>query len=448
MHALPQLAELETKYRSELVVVGVHSAKFSQEKSLDNVRQAVLRYDIRHPVANDSGFEVWRRWGVRAWPTFMFVGPDGNVLGKHEGEFDRDALDRAIAGIVADFDAKGLIDRRPMHFVLERDRMADGPLSFPGKVLADADSGTLLIADSNHHRLVMADLDGRVRRIIGSGEPGLRDGGFDTARFQDPQGVALNGDQIFVADTKNHAIRLVNLSAGSVSTLAGTGRQAAGFSRGGPAASTSIKSPWDVARAGEILYIAMAGFHQIWRLDLGSGLITPHAGSGREDIVDGPLAAAQLAQPSGLVCDGSTLFFADSETSSIRTVGLGPDGHVSTIVGEGLFSFGDADGSGGMPRLQHPLGVDLSGGFLYVADTYNNKVKRIELVTGEVTTLFGTGQPGHADGPGKEAMFSEPGGLSAAGDLIYVADTNNHAIRVANIITGTVSTLELNFEDA
>ncbi len=443
MHAIPQLAELEAKYRDEMVVVGVHSAKFTQEKSLDNVRQAVLRYDINHPVANDSGFEVWRRWGVRAWPTFMFVGPEGTVLGKHEGEFDKDALDRAIAGLIGDFDARGLIDRTPIHFTLERDKMSDGPLSFPGKVMADRESDTLVVADSNHNRLVVAGLDGRVRAMVGSGAAGLTDGDFASARFRDPQGLALSGDQIYVADTKNHAIRRVNLSEGNVVTLAGTGQPASRFSSGGPARSTPIKSPWDVALCDTDLYIAMAGFHQIWRLDLASGFMAPHAGSGRENIVDGPLLSAQLAQPSGIVSDGSKLYFADSETSAIRTADVDAAGFVSTIVGEDLFSFGDLDGPGKSARLQHPIGVDLAGGFLYLTDTYNNRIKRIELVTGEVTTLFGTGQSGLEDGYGKGASFHEPGGLSVAGDLIFVADTNNHAIRVADIVSGSVSTLAL-----
>ena len=440
MHALPQLAELEDRYRSELVVVGVHTAKFTQERELDNVRRAILRYDIGHPVANDPGFDVWRRWGIRAWPTFMFIGPDGNVIGKHEGEFDLRALDSAIAGWVTVFDRAGLIDRTPLHFPLERDRMAAGPLSFPGKVLADAGTDTLIISDSNHHRLVIADLGGRVRDVVGSGEAGLEDGDYGAARFRDPQGLALDGDLLYVADTKNHAVRLVNMSRRSVETLAGTGAQARA-PQAGPGRTTALKSPWDVILAGSDLFIAMAGFHQIWRLDLSTGDVAPHAGSGRENIVDGPLPTAQLAQPSGIAARDGILYFADSETSAIRTADIGREGSVSTIVGEDLFSFGDQDGTGRAARLQHPLGVDVAGGFLYLADTYNNRIKRIELATGQVTTLFGSGEPGLADGPGPEARFHEPGGVAVAGDRAYVADTNNHAVRIADLIGGSVSTL-------
>ena len=442
MHALPPLAELESKYRAEMVVVGVHSAKFTQERALDNVRRAVLRYDIGHPVANDPGFEVWRRWGIRAWPTFMFIGPDGNVIAKHEGEFDQGALDAAIGGWITLFDRAGLIDRTPLHFSLERDRMAGGPLAFPGKILADAAAGTLIVSDSGHHRLVIADLDGRVRDVIGSGEAGLEDGDFASARFRDPQGLAMDGERVYVADTKNHAIRLVDLAGRRVETLAGTGEQARA-PRGGPGRTTPLKSPWDVTLAGTDLFIAMAGFHQLWRLDLSAGEVAPHAGSGRENIVDGPLSSAQLAQPSGIAARDGTLYFADSETSSIRTAGTGRDGSVSTLVGEDLFSFGDLDGVGRSAKLQHPLGVEVAGGFLYLADAYNNKIKRIELATGQVTTLFGSGEPGLADGSGALAQFHEPGGLSVAGDRVYIADTNNHAVRVADLVAGSVSTLSV-----
>jgi DNA-binding beta-propeller fold protein YncE len=373
----------------------------------------------------------------------MFVGPDGTILGKHEGEFDANALDGAISQIIADFEAQGLIDRTPLKFKLERDKESDGPLSFPGKVVADESSDTLAIADSNHNRIVVANLNGQVRSVVGSGKQGLLDGDFNSAQFSDPQGMSLDGTVLYVADTKNHAIRRVDLAKENVETIGGTGEPAPMFNRGGHATATAIKSPWDVALHGTQLFIAMAGFHQLWLLDLVSGDIKPHAGSGRENIVDDTLDMAQLAQPSGIVTDGTKLYFADSETSAIRTADLDSDGRVRTIVGEDLFSFGDIDGVGKSARLQHPLGVDLTSDHLYIGDTYNNKIKRISLATCQVTTLLGSGDPGLRDGSGLETQFNEPAGLSFAGQRLFIADTNNHVVRIADLVTGIVSTLQI-----
>jgi hypothetical protein len=150
---------------------------------------------------------------------------------------------------------------------------------------------------------------------------------------------------------------------------------------------------------------------------------------------------AALAQPSGITSDGTNLYVADSEISSIRSVSLNPKGQVATIVGLDLFEFGDVDGQGEMVRLQHPLGVTHHNGVLYVADTYNHKIKAIGPRLATATTFLGTGKPGLRDG--EIAQFYEPGGVNVADGKLYIADTNNHAIRVADLHTKQVTTLQL-----
>jgi hypothetical protein len=209
----------------------------------------------------------------------------------------------------------------------------------------------------------------------------------------------------------------------------------------GTGTDVALNSPWDLQVIGMQLFIAMAGPHQIWVMDLATGQLEPYAGSGREDIIDGPRLEAAMAQPSGITSDGTRLFVADSETSAIRSITFGDD-RVRTLVGEGLFESGDRDGTGvGAVRLQHPLGIDAHHGVLYVADTYNHKIKRIDPETATSVSYLGTGQPGRADGKAPE--FYEPGGISVAAGKLYIADTNNHAIRVADLSTGEVSTLRL-----
>ncbi|MDA1349901.1 MAG: alkyl hydroperoxide reductase, partial [Chloroflexi bacterium] len=232
-------------------------------------------------MVNDAGFAIWGEYAVRAWPTLMFVDPEGKVIGKHEGEITFEAFDRIIGEMVSEFDAAGLLDRIPLPSRLEREREWERPLSFPGKVLTDAESDRLFVADSNHNRIVVTDLDGKLRSILGSGQKGFVDGSLGEAAFDDPQGMALDGNTLYVADTKNHAIRKVDLDGGSVSTIAGTGEQAAMFHVGGPGLEVALNSPWDLALVEGVLYVAMAGFHQLWRLDLATGAVRPHAGSGR-----------------------------------------------------------------------------------------------------------------------------------------------------------------------
>ncbi len=371
----------------------------------------------------------------------MFIGPDGKVVGKHEGEFPIEALDNLLATMIDEYDRTEEIDRRPLGFALESEKEWQRSLSFPGKVLASEHG--LFISDSNHNRIVWTDLGGNVRAIIGSGERGLKDGTADDARFYDPQGCDLDWPHLYVADTKNHAIRQIDLESLSVRTLAGTGLQSRGFHPGGNGRFVALNSPWDVTKVRDHLYIAMAGFHQLWKLDLNSRETSVHAGNGRERIIDGPLAQAELAQPSGITTDGQTLFFADSETSSIRSATVNPMGSVKSIVGLDLFTFGDVDGIGEDVRLQHPIGVELYDGALWVADTYNNKIKRLAPATGACRSVFGSGATGHEDGSAKEASFFEPAGLSAFNSKLYIADTNNHAIRVADMSSMQVTTLEV-----
>jgi len=434
MHVIPDLKKLEAKYPDELVVIGVHSAKFTNEKDSDNIRQAILRYGIQHPVVNDSEFRIWRSYGVRSWPTLVVVNPGGYVAGSVSGEGNYEILDKVISMLIEEFSKQDKIDRTPLKLVLEKSKVPETLLSFPGKVIANGER--LFISDSDNNRIIITDLDGNVTEVIGSKEEGTQDGAFDQASFNKPQGMALDGDLLYIADTENHLIRLADLKNKIVKTIAGTGQQARGL--GGKALETPLNSPWDFVLVGDKFYIAMAGTHQIWVMDLKNNYVQPYAGSGREGRIDGKLMESALAQPSGITTDGKRLYVADSEVSSIRSIDL-DEKNVETVVGLDLFEFGDVDGKGREVRLQHPLGVLYHDGKIYVADTYNHKIKIVDPKAKTSQTFLGTGKPGHTDE--SSPSFYEPSGLAISGNKLYIADTNNHAIRVANLSTKVVSTL-------
>jgi thiol-disulfide isomerase/thioredoxin len=442
MHIIADLKKLEKRYEKELIVIGVHSAKFPGERLTGNIRQAILRYEIDHPVVNDLAMEIWQQYTVRAWPTLMLIDPEGKLVGHFSGEGVFEPFDRLIAGVIETFGAKGKIDRASLRAKPERLKEPTSMLRFPGKVLADEKSKQLFISDSNHNRIVVASLDDyAIQEVIGEGAIGFEDGDFDTARFNHPQGVAFDGKTLFVADTENHAIRRIDFDRRRVTTIAGTGQQARRIDMiGGVGTTVALNSPWDITLHGGLLYIAMAGPHQLWRMNPQTNGIVPFAGTGREDIIDGLLNEAALAQPSGITTDGRKLYFADSEVSAIRRADLDPNGKVETIVGRGLFDYGDKDGKGPDVRLQHPLGVVYHEGALYVADTYNNKIKIVSPTEKSSQTFLGTGREGLLDGA--KAMFDEPGGVSIAFGKIYIADTNNHAIRRANLKSRKVETIQ------
>ena len=449
MHILPELKKLEQKYGNQLVVVGVHSAKFTNEKGTENIRQAIMRYEIEHPVLNDRDMEVWQQYAARAWPTLVLINPKGRIIGVHSGEGIYELFDEVIGKTAAYFRAKGELDEKPVKFRLEKTLAAPSLLSYPGKVLADEKSNRLFISDSNHNRVIITSLDGTVLDVIGDGAIGKRDGSFSEAEFNHPQGLALDGDALYICDTENHMIRRADLKARRVETIAGTGEQAR-YNESGFGPEIPLNSPWDAVVHDGKLYVAMAGPHQLWVIDLKTRDARAYAGSRQENHIDGALLRAALAQPSGITTNGKDLFFADSEVSSIRVASLPPGDRVSTIVGEGLFDYGDVDsgtfdenGRLKPPRLQHPLGVVYANEKLYVADTYNHKIKVINIRKKEIVTLAGTGQRGTKDGELKKAQFSEPGGITATSNALFVADTNNHLIRRIDLATRQVSTVEL-----
>ncbi len=437
VHVIEELRQLEDRFGNKIAVVGVHSPKFDNEKNLETLRNTVVRLDRRHPIVNDPDWLLMERYRVRAWPTLALFTPDGRWLGRVTGEGNAQRLTRAIVKIEELYREK--IDERPLPISLEKARFADSMLAAPGKIAVSSDGSQVAISDTLHHRIIVADADGQVIRTFGSGAPGLKDAAADEAQLNAPQGLVFGEDGILlVADAGNHAVRHLDLGSGRVTTLAGTGR--VGLLEQGEydARHLDLRSPWDLALKGSDLYIAMAGNHQIWLLGLDDGRIRPYAGSRREGIDTGPLDQASFSQPSGLARSGEDLFVADAEASAIRRIRMN-EGEVENLVGKGLFEFGDRDGDLDDVQLQHASGVALlDADRLLIADTYNHKIKLLDLKDGRVTTLLGTGDPGGRLGAIAETQLNEPGGVAVSNGRILVADTNNHRILELDLEAGTV----------
>lgn len=422
-HVIPDLEKLEAKYPDSLAIIGVHSAKFATEGNTEHIAAIVQRYGLKHPVVNDRDMAIWNEYGATGWPTLTLIDPAGNVVGQVSGEGHYDLLDRVVGTLTKEFADRHALNTKPLWYAGLAQKMPDTPLLYPGKVLADAKGGRLFIADSNHNRIVVTTLEGKVLTVIGDGKPGLKDGAYGKAEFHYPQGLTLaDQDTLYVADTDNNALRRVDLKQATVTTVAGDGNRTYMDDGSVAADKAELNTPWDVLAHGGLIYIAMAGQHQLWLYDPVQKQIRHFAGSGVEGIDDGELMDASFAQSSGLTTDGGTLYVADPEASAVRAVDLsGSLARVHTLVGTGLFDFGDVDGSGDEVRLQHDLGVAWHAGLIYIADTYNSKLKVLDLHRRTVSTVIG------------EGTFDEPGGLSFAGDTLYVADTDHNRIVTVDI---------------
>ncbi|MFN2564839.1 MAG: alkyl hydroperoxide reductase [Gemmatimonadaceae bacterium] len=449
------MRKLEEKYSEHVAVVGVHSGKYLTERVTDRIREASLRLGATHPVLNDRQFRVWRAYAVRAWPTLVAIDPRGYVVGTHAGEFTVAGIEPFVQRTLATARDAGTLSSEPLHFRVDKSATTRASsLRYPGKVTLDdveAVSPRIAIADSGNHRVLVGRLQplgrrARIEHVLG-GTRGFADGIGADARFDSPQGMCFGGDHtLYVADAENHAIREVDLISGEVRTLAGTGEQ---LRTREDMRAGALSSPWDVTLVGRTLYVAMAGVHQIWGIAAQEGgrmseggvaadsPLLPRSsllriGSGAEEIHDGAYSEAALAQPMGITSAGGRLYFVDAESSAVRWAHTDPSGRVGTIVGTGLFDFGDKDGIGDDVRMQHQQGIARhSDGRLLVADSYNDALKWVDPSSRRAESWL--------------RGFAEPSGVAIGGGLAYVADTNAHRIAVAPLDGGEVEEVELVF---
>lgn len=422
------MRELESRYESELVVIGVQSGKYHAERVTSRIRDASIRLGAAHPTVNDRQFRIWRSYAVSAWPTLVAIDPAGYVVGTHAGEFTSEMLVPFLDGLISKARTSGILSEGVFRPAMDQPTINSGQLRYPGKVAVSGDM--IAIADSGNHRVIVGKLneDGtsmRIEKSIGGTSAGFKDGA--DAKFNSPQGMTFGSGVLYVADSENHAIRVIDLDTWSVSTLAGTGYQ---MRTRADQKAGAMSSPWDVVLVDSTLYVAMAGIHQIWSVDVTTGASRVHAGTGGEDIRDADLRSSLLAQPMGITFASGRLYFADSESSAIRWADTSQDGAVGTIVGTGLFDFGDVDASADDVRLQHVQGVAThTDGRLLIADSYNDCLKWVEPASRNVTTWV--------------RGLNEPGGVCCGSQHAYVADTNAHRIATVNFQSGEIGELKI-----
>ena len=389
-----------------LQIIAVHSPRFAGEHDLAYLQSAVERIGVPFAVAVDNDHRLARTFSVRELPTFALIDPRGYVCRVVRGVPDPlhliDALDELL----------GLTDAPDHpHPTLPSSTRPPDRLSYPAGLSATQDR--LAITDTGHHRIVLTRHDGELLETFGGPEPGFEDGPAEKARFFRPRGLAFVDDHLLVADTANHAIRSIDMARGQVDTLALLP----------PDDQGQVHAPRALARHGSWLYIACAGTHTILRMDLDDHTIEAFAGTGHEDSIDGHRRSAAFAQPTGLVMHDDQLLIIDSTSSTLRCLNLRSN-RVATLVGKSLFEHGLVDGPPRKALMQHPLGVTVHRGRIYIADALNCALRCFDPDRDTLNTL-------------KNPKLEFPSALASSGDSLFVCDTHAHTIWEHNTEAGT-----------
>ncbi len=328
------------------------------------------------------------------------------------------------------------------------------PLILPSAIVFDA-NGNLYIAETANHDIRKVDTLGRITTIAGTGTQGFSGdaGPAISATLDSPQGLALGNtndtaNSLYIADTHNHRIRKLNLTTGIITTVAGTGTP--GFSGDNTqATSAQLNLPTAIALdTSNNLYLADTGNHRIRQIDATTGIITTIAGTGTQGFSGdrGPATSAAIDSPTGLALDASNnLYLADTHNHRIRRIDAAT-GIITTTAGTGApgFSGDAAAATSANLALPHGLTIDSTGN-LYLADTANHRIRRIDATTGVITTAAGNGTQGFSgdNGPAIAAGLDSPRDSAVSpSNLLTLSDTSNQRIRQLTAASAPSTTIQ------
>lgn len=433
----------------ETAVLLVNNPKFNYPTDSASLQAMIELYDLELPLYRDEGFELWNCNEVKTWPTTFVVAPGGKIIDRITGALDYRSFELSMPKVLQMLKTSNRLNRQPHAGVKPSTQGKQPILQFPIAIEKNANMDLLFVSDFMANRIWVITPQGDVVHVIGSGKAGNEDGNWYTASFNGPWGMAWDdvAKSLYVADHRNHQIRKIDFTTKEVSTILGSGNTGERGRIKGVGRNVALGFPTQLLMVGNNLYVALAGNAEIWKCDVRTEVAERAAGSGLPSFKDDEALKAGLSQPMGMARDKTgVIFFLDAQASAVRAYIL--DDLVRTSIGQGIFEFGYVDGKKDEIRLQYPLGMCMYNENLYVADTYNHVIRKVDPFKLRAQTVSGSGEAGYQNGEDYQSSFHLPTDVVELGGVLYVTDAGNGLIRTVNPKSGNTSSLTLyNFSE-
>lgn len=406
---------LREEDREAIDLIGVYCPRFPSERELWRAKALLDCAGVNFPVYDDSSKAIRRSYLINGWPATVLVDPKGYLAWAREGVLPPEIIRPVLKTMGRT--ARLVGDIKP----IDHSRAHRTEFKFiPTRLVLLGDR--LIVLDGKSNRLLFLKIssDGKSASI----ERSLNLGPSNSSSVT---GFSILEDRIFLFDRRGRKVRLIDhkgkdivMFSGDSSPLMMAGPRSFGYPKDG------------VCRDG-LLYVASAGTYQIWVQSLSGGGASPFTGNGSPGMDDGLPSKATLGSPEAMISDGRVLFLSDSYSNSVRWIDTS-SGVVQTLAGEGPSLYGCRDGKGTSALFQRPMGLCLSGRTLYVADSYNDRIRAIDLDSGYVSTFYGAK---------RGQSLSCPSDLAIGGERFYVSDMGSGRIVHFDQRYGEPETLEI-----
>ena len=435
VESIEKLKELDAKNPDSLAIIGVHNPIFDNEKNYNSVKKAVIRHEISYPVINDSGLDLAKKFNIKNNPSFLIFGLSGRADKKYVGS---DSIDKVIKRTQELIDKnKFSINHSRLPIVLEKNITIASLLTSPTKIIYEENFSykgrefpAFIIANSGQNSVLISSMMGEIILKIGSGIRGMVDGDIAEAKFSYPQGILYDNKNLYIADTGNNSLRIVDFETQKVKTIIGSGEQGDALQvKRIDAKSVDLSAPTDLEFFPDDSNIAISnsGTNQILVFDIKNKNISILAGNGDKGEDDGVYPENSLAQTSDMAVYSDKLYFVDGLTSNLRVVNK--DGVLKTLYS-----------NKSSKKLQNPRGLIVDDTGAYISDSFNHVIRKYDFNSQQLNTLFGFDR---GEDVGTKTSFDEPSGLVSIIDKLYVVDTNNNRVLAVNRVKGSSTLLDL-----